>query len=102
MRQRTKPKRPDPPARLELKRGREDQFARLQRELLFGRVGEELGTNYNNLIRRAARDAAALAWATPYPLLVFPVLFEEKADSAAERGQRQQRILEVSRDLLVI
>ena len=31
-------------------------------------------------VRRAANEAAAAAWVTPYPLLVFPLLFEEKAE----------------------
>ena len=46
----------------------------------------------NAPLRRAANDAAALAWTTVFPLLVFPVLFEEKTDAAILRVERQARI----------
>ncbi len=40
----------------------------------------------------AANEAAALAWLTPFPTLVFPVLFEELADTVRRRAQHQQEI----------
>ena len=43
-------------------------------------------------LRRAANDAASLAWLEPQPLLVFPELFLEKRRLAHNRGQQQQRI----------
>ena len=30
-------------------------------------------------LRKAANSAEAIAWETPYPLLVFPCLFDERA-----------------------
>jgi hypothetical protein len=42
--------------------------------------------------RRAADEAAALAWITPFPLLVLPVLMEEKVKTARLRALRQERI----------
>lgn len=42
-------------------------------------------------LRRAANEAAALAWLEPHPLLVFPTLFEEYARSARLRVQRESR-----------
>ena len=45
---------------------------------------------------RAAQDAAALAWATAYPLLVFPTLFEEMANAARQYAERQARLLRLS------
>lgn len=33
----------------------------------------------NAPLQRAANEAASLAWFTPFPLLVFPILLEEKA-----------------------
>jgi hypothetical protein len=54
----------------------------------------------DNHLRRAASEAAALAWATQYPLLVFPALFEEKADMALLRAARQEQIRQRSRELL--
>jgi hypothetical protein len=50
----------------------------------------------NVLLRRAANDALALAWATPYPVLFFPALLEEKAATALVQYQRQERIRQQS------
>lgn len=43
-------------------------------------------------LRRAANEAAALAWLEPFPLLVFPALFQEKAQAAQRRVYRQNLI----------
>jgi hypothetical protein len=43
-------------------------------------------------IRWAALEAAALAWITPFPFLVFPCLLEEKVKAAKVRWQRQREI----------
>jgi hypothetical protein len=40
----------------------------------------------------AATEAATLAWMTPYPLLVLPVLLEEKLASARLHAERQKQI----------
>lgn len=42
--------------------------------------------------QRAAVDAAAVAWLTPWPLLVFPALFEEKIDEARRYVARQRLV----------
>lgn len=46
----------------------------------------------NTAVRRAANDAAALAWVTRFPLLVFPTLLEEKAKTALIQCKRQAGI----------
>jgi hypothetical protein len=43
-------------------------------------------------LRRAAEEAASLAWLESYPLLVFPALFAEKAREARLHEQRQNLI----------
>ena len=43
-------------------------------------------------LRRAAEEAASLAWTTPFPLFVLPELFAEKAAEACLRSQRQRDI----------
>ncbi|MBC8001772.1 MAG: hypothetical protein H7X97_04210 [Opitutaceae bacterium] len=43
-------------------------------------------------LRRAANEAAALVWLTPYPLLLLPVLMDEKARVACEQIARQKQI----------
>lgn len=53
-------------------------------------------------VRRAANDAAALAWVTAYPLLLFPVLFEEKAEAALRLATQQEQIRERSRSLYTV
>lgn len=51
-------------------------------------------------LRRAAEDAASLAWTTPFPLLVLPELFSEKAEEACTRSQRQREIRQRSLGLV--
>ncbi len=55
----------------------------------------------NASIRRAANEAAALAWVTFYPLLLFPALFEEKIRHALRHAERQARIYANSPELQV-
>jgi hypothetical protein len=44
-------------------------------------------------LRRAANEAAGLAWFTPFPLLFFPALLEEKVNAAQRQQARQRRII---------
>src|SRR5580692_5447031 len=67
--------------------------ARLLREEL-ARASEPA---LNPLLRRAANEAASLAWFTPFPLLVFPLLLEEKAEAARQQQARQKQIRRRSR-----
>ncbi len=43
-------------------------------------------------LKRAANDAAAVAWLTSFPLLFFPALFEEKAATAQVQAVRQMKV----------
>jgi hypothetical protein len=79
---------------------RENEFERLKRQLLTLQLAELDKPELNTPLRRAANEAAALAWVTLYPLLVFPALFEEKAALAVRQTERQARIYEASRELL--
>lgn len=76
--------------------GLEQLKARLLRQLLDKTTDPE----ENTLLRRAANDAAALAWATNYPALLFPGLLEEKAREALLRAERQEQVRLRSLDLL--
>jgi hypothetical protein len=51
-------------------------------------------------LRRAANEAAAVAWMTPFPLLFFPTLFEEKSAAARRQVLRQQRVRARSAEIL--
>jgi len=91
--------RPAPPA--PFRATRESEFERLKYKLL----AEQLlaaAPELNAPLRRAANEAAALAWVTFYPLLVFPVLFEEKIAVAVRQAQRQARIYAGSREPLAV
>jgi hypothetical protein len=78
----------------------ENEFERLKNRLLTQQLSRTVGVKFNAPLRRAANEAAALAWATVFPLLVFPLLFEEKSDVALRRAERQARIFVNSRELL--
>jgi hypothetical protein len=80
----------------------ENTFERLKSTLLAERLENVWDAEANSLVRRAANEAAALAWVTPYPLLVFPTLFEEKTAVAARRAELQADIRERSRELLAV
>lgn len=62
----------------------------LKNRLLQQALGGSVNTNLVKPLRRAANEAAAIAWLEPLPLLVFPTLFEEKARLARKQAQRQE------------
>ena len=78
----------------------ENDFERLKHRLLAAQLDEIERPELNTVVRRAANEAAALAWVTFHPLLVFPALFEEKAAKALGQARRQARIFASSRELL--
>jgi len=82
--------------------GGEPALERLKNELLFERLAAVPEAGLDRYLRHDATEAAALAWVTPYPLLVFPLLFEEKTDAALARFERQAQIRQSSRELLAI
>jgi hypothetical protein len=92
-----RPERPAPFRALE-----ESAFERLRSRLLNERLVEMLEPALNSDLRQAANEAAALAWVTDYPLLVFPALFDEKVDAALRRVDRQLEIRQRSRELLAV
>jgi hypothetical protein len=90
--------RPAPPA--PFRATRETEFERLKTRLLTEQLAGAT-PELNTPLRRAANEAAALAWVTFYPLLVFPMLFEEKTAAAVRHAKRQTRIYADSRELIV-
>jgi hypothetical protein len=77
----------------------EGSFERLKNKLLDGKL-RRAGTKWDGPLRDAANEAAAIAWTTSVPSLVFPVLFEEKITAAVSQDKRQTRIFRKSRELL--
>jgi len=78
----------------------ENEFERLNNRLLRERLANVEVPTLAGELRRAANEAAGLAWATPYPLLFFPALFEEKVQMALRRVRRQAAILAETRQLI--
>ncbi|TAL07131.1 MAG: hypothetical protein EPO07_00770 [Verrucomicrobia bacterium] len=76
------------------------ELERLKTRLLKERLARIASLNTNVVLRRAANDAAAVAWSTAFPLLLFPALFEEKARVAQLQAARQSQVRARSLDLL--
>ena len=68
------------------------ELDRFKDRLLRRLLEETEDSRLKPLLRRAATEASALAWTTAYPLLVLPVLLEEKAEAARLYAERQARI----------
>jgi hypothetical protein len=81
-------------SRLQLKDYCGVELEQLKKCLLFEHKSTITDPNAKRWIDRAADEAASLAWATTYPLLVFPVLLEEKVAEAALKARRQRDIFE--------
>ena len=80
----------------------ETELDRLKERLLAAELARTTNLEMNVLLRRAANDAVALVWLTPFPLLLLPALFEEKARVARRAASRQALIRERSSELLAL
>ena len=104
------PTRFDPETRFELRPTpaapfralQQTELERLKDRLLTAQLARAGEPELNAPLRHAANEAAALAWVTFYPLLVFPVLFEEKTRAAVRQAGHQARIYASSRELLAV
>ena len=88
------------PAPPPFRAAQEAELERLKDRLLAERLAEAAEPQVNAHLRRVANEAAALAWVTTFPLLLFPALFEEKTQTALQQAQRQEGIRQRSRELL--
>jgi len=80
----------------------EAELERLKERLLADELARTTNLEANVLLRRAANDAVALVWLTPFPLLLLPALFAEKALAARRNAGRQALIRERSSELLAL
>ena len=92
--------KPVPPAPFRVTE--ETELERLKNRLLVEILSDLDVPEANVHVRRAANEAAALAWVTPYPLLTFPELFAEKTDTALAYASRQESVRERSADLVIV
>ena len=65
------------------------EFERLKEQLLRELLAAETRPELVTALRRAANDAAAVAWTLPFPALVLPELFREKVAAARRYDARQ-------------
>src|SRR4051794_19735905 len=70
----------------------ETDFEKLKARLLKELLTEKTDPQLNTPLRRAANEAAGLAWLTPFPMLFFPTLLNEKATAVARRYAKQREI----------
>ncbi|MBP9903081.1 MAG: hypothetical protein KBH45_16600 [Verrucomicrobia bacterium] len=89
-------------AAVTLRRTVETELDQLKNRLLARELERTTALDHNVGLRRAANEAAALVWLTPYPLLLLPTLFEEKARLARLTIGRQVLIRERSNELLAL
>ena len=92
--------KPAPPA--PFRGAHDDGLERLKRRLLLECLDALAEPRFNAYVRRAANEAAALAWVTPYPLLVFPGLFEERTRGLLRQAARQDDVRRRSRELMLV
>ena len=67
----------------------DNELDRLKEKLLATELARTTNLETNVLLRRAANDAVAIVWLTPFPLLLLPALFAEKASAARKAAGRQ-------------
>jgi len=89
----------EPPA--PYRRTEENELDRLKNRLLRQELARATGANAVVTLRRAANEAASLAWLEPFPMLVFPELFAEKLTRAWTSLERQRDIRTRSAHLLL-
>jgi hypothetical protein len=73
---------------------------RLKQRLLEQELRNVRDPRLGDWLRRAAEEAASLAWATAFPLLVLPVLLTEKAAEARRHHEHQRQVSAHSEELL--
>jgi hypothetical protein len=66
----------------------ENELERLKNRLLREALSQEPAVWLVAPLRRAANEAAAIAWLEPHPLLVFPELFAEYVVRARNRHRK--------------
>ena len=79
---------------------RETELEQFKNRLLRSALREAMVAELYAPLRRAASEAAAVAWMTPFPLLFLPVLFEEKIAGARRQFERARSVRTRSRKIL--
>jgi hypothetical protein len=75
----------------------ETELEQLKHRLLRQALDAAADADFYAPLRRAANDAAAVAWMTPFPLLFLPELFGEKVAAARRQFERARNVRSRSR-----
>ncbi len=67
-------------------------FEQLKARLLKPVLHKTADPDLRRQLSLAANEAAAVAWTTPYPLLVLPMLLQEKAAEVHQYTLRQEQV----------
>jgi hypothetical protein len=78
----------------------ETELEQLKARLLGPLLDASAKPEQSTPLRQAANEAAGLAWFTPFPLLFFPALLEEKVYAAQRQEARQRQIRQQTKGLL--
>ncbi len=78
----------------------ENQLDKLKNQLLRQAIASAPDSDRILMLRRAANEAAALAWLEPFPLLAFPELFDEMVRASRRTQSRQAQIRARSAQIL--
>lgn len=79
---------------------RETELEQFKARLLRAALNDAPDAELYAPLRRAANEAAGVAWLTPFPLLFLPALFEEKATAARRQFERAESVRSRSRRIL--
>jgi hypothetical protein len=79
-----------------------DEFEQLKARLLKPVLSKTPDVGLRRQLRLAANEAAALAWTTPFPLLLLPELIREKTSAVHEYAVRQEQVQHASEELLYV
>lgn len=78
------------------------ELEQLKQRLMEQQLAEVADEREKAWLRRAAEEAASVAWSTAHPLLVLPALLEEKIWRARAQFQRQLQIASRSQNALAL
>jgi hypothetical protein len=70
----------------------ETKFVRLKNRLLQPVLSRTDNPELKRQLQLAANEASAVAWTTPFPLLVLPVLLEEKSAEVHRYAAHQKEV----------
>jgi hypothetical protein len=79
----------------------ETELEQFKNRLLSKALNEANDADFYAPLRRAASEAVAAAWMTPFPMFFLPVLFDEKVAAARRQFAKAKSIRDRSRRILV-